>query len=505
MEARSTRHKRFIVSVAAWTCLAVGARSAQAAETSLIRLVKKIQPAVATVIGYDVERNIESIGTGFFIDPKGHLITNFHVLAGRYAADVRTATGKSYPVRAVIAENKNADLVKLQVDIPPAEVYWIPMEDRVPDIAERVVVVGSPMGLEQTVSEGIVSSVREIPPIGTVFQMSAPISPGSSGSPVASMKGQVIGIATFQFVQGQNLNFAVAAAQILALRRLDSAKTVSDWTLEHLGNKPKVAEALCQKGFSLYINGESRQALEYFKKATESDPSDPAAWSGLGSCYAGLNDPEDAIAAYKQAIDANPRDEAAYFHLGTYYDKLGRFEEAIDAYRQAIAISPQFEAAYFNLGLVLSRLGRFDEGRQAFETVTRINPEAAPAYYNAGIAYSQMGWFEDAVKAQKSVIRLQPDFAPAYFAMGEALYKLGREPEGFGAYREAIHADPDFAPAHFAMGSAMLKKGDKSGALEQFKILKKLDTDMADNLFKRIYPNDEPVQQPKRNSKQPKP
>jgi len=494
-----------MAAVAAWACLAAGVRSAQAAETGLIRLVKKIQPAVATVIAYDIERNIENIGTGFFIDPKGHLVTNFHVLAGRYAADVRTAEGKSYRVKAVVAENKAADLVKLEVDIPPAEVSWIPMEDRVPDIGERVVVVGSPMGLEQTVSEGIVSSLREIPPVGTVFQMSAPISPGSSGSPVASMKGQVIGIATFQFVQGQNLNFAVAAGQILLLHKFDSAKTLSEWTFEHLGSKPKVAEELCQKGFSLSINGENRKALEHFKKATEADPWDPAAWSGLGSCYAGLNDPEDAIAAYQQAIAANPRDESSHFHLGTYYDKLGRLEEAIAAYREAIDLSPQFEAAYFNLGLVLSRLGRFDEGRQAFETVTRINPEAAPAYYNAGIAYSQMGWFEDAVRAQKNVIRLKPDFAPAYFAMGEALYRLGRESEGIGAYKEAIHADPDFAPAHFAMGSAMLAKGDKSGALEQFKILKKLDSDMADNLFRRIYPNDEPAKPPKRNSKQPKP
>ncbi|MGE5257357.1 MAG: tetratricopeptide repeat protein [Hyphomicrobiales bacterium] len=504
MKTRSTRHKRGMVAVTAWACLTVSVWGAQAAETGLIRLVKKIQPAVATVIAYDIERNIENIGTGFFINSKGHLVTNFHVLAGRYAADVRTAEGKSYPVKAVIAENEAADLLKLEVNIPPAEVSWIPMEDRVPDIAERVVVVGSPMGLEQTVSEGIVSSVREIHPVGTVFQMSAPISPGSSGSPVVSMKGQVVGIATFQFVQGQNLNFAVTAGQIMALRKSDTAKTLSEWTFEHLGSKPKVAEALCQKGFSLSLNGENREALEHFKKATEADPQDPAAWSGLGSCYAGLNDPEDAIAAYQQAIAANPKDESSHFHLGMYFDKLGRLDEAIAAYRQAIALSPQFEAAYFNLGLVLCRLGHFDEGRQAFEAVTRINPEAAPAYYNAGIAYSRMSWFEDAVRAQKNVIRLKPDFAPAYFAMGEALCRLGRESEGIGAYKEAIHADPDFAPAHLAMGSAMLKKGDRSGALEEFKILKKLDTDMADTLFKRIYSDDDPVKPPKRNSKQPK-
>jgi hypothetical protein len=64
--------------------------------------------------------------------------------------------------------------------------------------------------------------------------------------------------------------------------------------------------------------------------------------------------------------------------------------------------------------------------------------------------------------------------------------------------------DPDFAPAHRALGTAMLGKGDKAGALEEYKILKKLDADMALDLFNRIYPNDEPATRPKRNTKQPK-
>src|SRR5512136_1436541 len=151
--------KKSISLLAAWLALTGSALADPAADnqTPLIRLVKKIQPAVATVIAYDIERNIANIGTGFFVNPQGHLITNFHVLAGRYAADVRTAAGKSYRVKAVLAENSAADLLKLEVDIPPGEVSWIPVDDRVPEIAERVVVVGSPMGLEQTVSEGIVS------------------------------------------------------------------------------------------------------------------------------------------------------------------------------------------------------------------------------------------------------------------------------------------------------------------------------------------------------------
>jgi tetratricopeptide (TPR) repeat protein len=481
------------------------ALTAQAADSGLVRLVKKIQPAVATVVGYDLERNIASLGTGFFVNAQGHLITNYHVLQGRLAAEVRTAAGRSYPVRAVLAEDREADLIKLRVDIPADEVAWIPLGERIPEIAERIVVVGSPMGLEQTVSEGIVSSVREIPPIGTVFQMSAPISPGSSGSPVADMQGRVVGVATFQFIQGQNLNFAVAARQVAALKPLDVERSVSEWTLGHLAQKPKLAEALCRKGFSFSIRGEDRQAIEYFKQATEEDPTDPAAWSGLGSCYAGLDHPDEAVTAYRQAVEADPRDPSAHFHLANYFGRIGRTEEAIAAYTQAIALNPQFEAAHYNLGLLLVREGRYEEGRRQFETVTRLNPEAASAFFNAGTASARMGRFEEAVGDLREVVRLQPEFAPGWFAIGQALGALGRPREKIGAYREAIRVDPDFAPAHHAMGAAYAAAGDKGAAIEEYKILRKLDPDLAQDLFKQIYADDPSARKSKGTAKRPKP
>jgi tetratricopeptide (TPR) repeat protein len=483
----------------------LGAATAQAADSGLVRLVKKIQPAVATVVAYDMERNVAGLGTGFFVDAQGHLITNFHVLQGRYAADVRTAAGKSYPVRAVLAENREADLVKLRVDIPPEEVAWIPIDERVPEIAERVVVVGSPMGLEQTVSEGIVSSVREIPPVGTVFQMSAPISPGSSGSPVVDMKGRVVGIAAFQFIQGQNLNFAVAARQLSALKRLTAERTVSEWTFGHLGQKPRLAEALCRRGFSFSVQGEDRKAIDYFKRATEEDPRDPAAWSGLGSCYAGLENADEAITAYRQAIEADPRDAAAHVHLANYFGRIGRTDEAIAAFTQAIALDPQFEAAQFELGLLLVREGRYEEGRRRFEAVTRLNPEAASAFYNAGIASTRLGQFEAAVRALREVIRLQPEFAPGWSALGDAFDALGRTREKAGAYREAIRVDPDYAPAHHAMGKMHAAAGHTGAALEEYKILKTLDAEMARNLFDQIYADDPTARKSKGTAKRPKP
>ena len=181
------------------------------------RVVEDVQPAVVTIRTFDAQMKPVGLGTGFFINRYGHLITNHHVLEGAYAASVKTHDGATHIVTHILADNKAVDLVKAAVDIPPTKILWLEIDDAPPVIATRVVVVGSPLGLEHTVSEGIVSAIRDAPGVGTVFQVSAPISKGSSGSPVVNADGRVIGVVTFQAQAGQNLNFAVASDNLLKL------------------------------------------------------------------------------------------------------------------------------------------------------------------------------------------------------------------------------------------------------------------------------------------------
>ena len=188
------------------------------ADVNLVELFKEIQTAVVTVITYDKDKKLLGQASGFFVDRKGNLVTNHHVLEGAWSAKVRAFDGKEYPVKLVVAEKEEADLVKVLVDIPENAVEFVQVAKIIPEVGERVLVVGSPMGLEQTVSEGIVSAIRDIPTIGKIFQISAPLFPGSSGSPVLNMKGEVVGVTTYQVIELQNLNFAVSGEQVLRLK-----------------------------------------------------------------------------------------------------------------------------------------------------------------------------------------------------------------------------------------------------------------------------------------------
>jgi len=195
---------------------AFGVGTARAQE-SLPELIKRLLPAVVTVVGFNAAGKVIRLGSGVFIDRQGHLITNLHVINGVARAEVKLSQGEIFPLTEMVASDEKADLVKLVVNLPGGAPHYLAVSGARPEVGGRVVVLGSPLGLEQTVTEGLVSAIRTVRDRGEFLQISAPISPGSSGGPVVNMTGQVIGIATFQ-VRGQNINFAVPGYRVLALR-----------------------------------------------------------------------------------------------------------------------------------------------------------------------------------------------------------------------------------------------------------------------------------------------
>jgi S1-C subfamily serine protease len=195
---------------------AFGVGAARAQE-SLPELIKRLLPAVVTVVGFNAAGKVIRLGSGVFIDRQGHLITNLHVIKGVARAEVKLSQGEVFPLTEMVASDEKADLVKLVVNLPGGAPHYLAVSGARPEVGQRVVVLGSPLGLERTVSEGLVSAIRTVRDRGEFLQISAPIAPGSSGGPVVNMTGQVIGIATFQ-VRGQNINFAVPGYRLMALR-----------------------------------------------------------------------------------------------------------------------------------------------------------------------------------------------------------------------------------------------------------------------------------------------
>ena len=132
---------------------------------------------------------------------------------------------------------------------------------------------------------------------------------------------------------------------------------------------------------------------------------------------------------------------------------------------------------------------RMDEERaveNAKEEV-RKNPDDALAHFFLGNAYSNSGKYQKAIKSFKQAIRIDPDFAGAHIGLGDAYYKSSKYKEAIESYKQAIRIKPDDAKAHCKLSIAYLMLNDRGSALEQYKILKNLDTELANKLFNKIY------------------
>lgn len=288
---------------------------------NLPTLIKRIKPSVVIIFAYDNKGEFLKLGSGFFISQSGDIITNYHVLQGASSAEVKTSDGKTYPISYIVAEDEQSDIIRLSVDIPSKYVLPLSLSKTIPEIGERIIVYGSPLGLENTVSDGIVSSVREFFDYGKIIQITAPISPGSSGSPVLNMKGEVIGIATFQFIEGQNLNFAIPSERIANLNLAEEKETSITEDLFEQESKEKedynYAYEAISKAYYFIDREEFEKALPYLETAIKTDISSLKAWAyfGIGFCYTELGAYTKAIEAYTQTIRIDPDDSAAHYNF----------------------------------------------------------------------------------------------------------------------------------------------------------------------------------------------
>ena len=155
------------------------------------------------------------LGTGFVVRDSGWIVTNLHVIAGADRALITFANTKSFPVLEVLNTSAAHDLALLRIDAKALPVLKLADSEKVRP-GDAIVAIGHPLGLEDTVSNGLVSAVRQIGDL-TALQISAPIAPGSSGGPLLDEHGEVVGVATAILRGGQNLNLGVPAKYVQLL------------------------------------------------------------------------------------------------------------------------------------------------------------------------------------------------------------------------------------------------------------------------------------------------
>ena len=200
--------------------LAFADRSAGQALT-VAQIAEQQSPTVVTIT------TEYSFGSGVIVEASGLIVTNLHVIQGSLSVEVRLSNGDVYDDVTVSAVDQRRDLALIRI-----RGFGLPSSsfgdsERVRP-GDSVILIGAPKGLEQTVSSGIVSALRDSGDGYRVIQTTAPASPGSSGGGMFNESGELIGIVTAQFTAGQNLNFAVPVNYARGLLSSDSQMTLAD-------------------------------------------------------------------------------------------------------------------------------------------------------------------------------------------------------------------------------------------------------------------------------------
>jgi len=316
------------------------------------KIFKENSKAVVVIISYDSNGNPIGQGSGFVVREDGVVVTNYHVISN--AADIKIKTGdKIFEVKGFIHIDKENDVVMLKADAKGLLSVKIGDISKA-NIGEKVYVISSPQGLENTISDGILSGIREITSERKIIQITAPVSEGSSGGPVFNKNGEVIGIATFIIKEAQNLNFAMPVNLI----------------------KDKIS---AQKVTALKDAG----IIDYKKTAEY--------WFYLGYYYAEAKLYDDAIEAFTSVIALNPNDAGTYNNRGYAYGSKGQYDRAIGDYNKAIAIDPNDAIAYTNRGIAYGNKGQYDRAIEDFNKAIALDPNYDQTYTNRGVAYALSG------------------------------------------------------------------------------------------------------------------
>jgi tetratricopeptide (TPR) repeat protein len=455
------------------------------AQDFLPELVKRIKPSAVAIETFDARGATLSRGSGFFIS-SDKIITNRHVIEKSQRVEIHLVNGKKYTAKGVLAIDGEGDLALLQVDIPKEFAIPLTLAKNAPQQGESIVVIGNPFGLEGSVSNGIVSAVREIPGYGKIIQITAPISPGSSGSPVVNMLGQVVGVATLQAVEGQSLNFAVPSERIAQLK-ISDVQSFSSLTAETQKNKRSLAQSLYSQGLGVLASDDFARALGFFERAADIDPNYAEAWYQAGFCYGMLGRHADALKASRQAAKLRPDWAETFVNIGASSFALGQYKDALEAYRQAVKLDSDNAEILYALGLTFNKLNRTDEEILAYKRALVIKSDFATALEQLGLAYFKQKKYAESLAAFDQ-LKIYKQDAKTYNYMGESFFELGKTEESIEAFSNAINYNPNFDRARFNLGRAYLKLGDRDSANVQYEILRNSRSDWADRLYVLINP-----------------
>ena len=322
--------------------------------------------ATLTVTALDASgRTIIRQGTGFFITTNGVLITAYHVVKGPATISAHLPSGAYYVFKEFRRADEKDDIAVLQFDATDTPLVKALGDSDKLRVGDEVYAIGTPAGLEGTVSTGSISNpVQEIGG-QSYIQFTAAISPGSSGGGLFDEDGTVIGItaALIASPNAENLNLAVP---------INTYRSVLTGAANELTRKsPELYYSL---GNLADNEKDWNEAIQDYQKAIAIDAHYRDAYLGLGADYFEKHQFDLEVANYLKATELDPKNGDNFYWLGTAYEDTGNFDDAVAAYVTALKLEPDHIMALHDLAVLYLAEGKVDKAKELLPRISNLDP-----------------------------------------------------------------------------------------------------------------------------------
>ena len=484
--------------------------------------------AVVTIIGS------RSQGTGFVIPPDGLIVTNHHVVEDQASLEIQTQTKRRLPVGRIVRQDPDRDLAVLDADT--SGLPRIPLGDsRAVKVGERVVAIGAPLGLADSLSVGYVSQIRTIDGI-THLQTTTPVSPGNSGGPLINDRGEVVGVIRLALPpawRAQNLNFAVAINELdhlfnrvlprqmptkpPAVQMAPPPSSGTSWWLFALPVLATIA-VWALRAFRRSIHGQGAIDLSTPVPPASGASRPPAGSQAEPAQTAPAEPPRDvsrplvevtldvdrarwedrrlaAQQARAQRAASTASASAAPIPIVRRSRPIFRLKLAlvgcasvvlltlavvysIQRYAGHVPSSPQADP--ITVARAAAQGKEWGRATAAYREAVRLEPGNAAAWKELGNALAAQGQYENAVTAYREALRLEPNNGPAWNALGAAHTRQHQYAEATEAFQTAARLQPTNAHAWTGLGAALAARGQLEEAIPALREAVRLDPNLGE-------------------------
>lgn len=364
------------------------------------QIFEKVNDAIVVIYSYDFDGLKHGQGSGIILNSKGIIVTNYHIFAGCERIEVKKHD-TLIVTSGIIGASIEKDVLIIKID--DSKYPEIPVaEETNLKVGQKVYAVGSPLGFENTMSEGIISGLRELKEFeerkNNFIQITASASPGSSGGAVLNSKGELIGMIKMGVEEGENMNFAIPVSDIMIV---NEGATLDKKTLETLN--------FFYRGYNEFQVGKFKESVEDYTKYIKNSKPEAKAFNYRGLSYLKLKEYESAIKDFSEAIKLDPKYYPPYINRSEAYIYLNEYEKAAKDMTKLIKLDPKNVKAYYARAMAYAKDESWEKSIKDFDKVIKLDPDNTEAYINRGISKFYTKDYSGAMEDWYYAIKLDPN------------------------------------------------------------------------------------------------